>query len=378
MPQAFGRAPGLARRARRHRGAGGLRRRDHLPRAVGGLHAADPQPGPAAVEPGPARAAGPATPRPSRRRRRRHRPDAATEAVQILRTYPAILPKGYDFAPAGGAQRGARQHQGRRARPAAGLPRGPVPVVGGGRPALRQGPAREPRAAAHRGDPDGPRRGRRAHPARRSSTGASWRWTCCSRPGATGSPCTGSPARRATRSTCTPRSASSTTCGPASGPTTSTGARGRATRRSPARCRTCGCPTATPPAPRDSFALRVRRELVAEHLGIEPDDVPDDPDEVWDLHGGRGRRRSTTWYAGGAAPARPAPPAATQGAAQGHRRCAGGAAPGRGPGRPGVERPPGRLRRLSPPELTRAQLLWAPRLYDLFDPDGTVLRDDRI
>ena len=27
--------------------------------------------------------------------------EAATEAVQILRTYPAILPKGYDFAPAG-------------------------------------------------------------------------------------------------------------------------------------------------------------------------------------------------------------------------------------------------------------------------------------
>ena len=47
-------------------------------------------------------------------------------------------------------------------------------------------------------------------------------------------------------------------------------------------------------------------------------------------------------------------------------------------GEPGVERPPGRLRRLSPPELSRSQLLWAPRLYDVFDPDGTVLRDDRI
>ena len=47
-------------------------------------------------------------------------------------------------------------------------------------------------------------------------------------------------------------------------------------------------------------------------------------------------------------------------------------------GAAGVERPPGRLRRLSPPELSRTQLLWAPRLYDLFDPDGTVLRDDEI
>ncbi|WP_426562084.1 hypothetical protein ACPPVT_16395 [Angustibacter sp. McL0619] len=32
-------------------------------------------------------------------------------------------------------------------------------------------------------------------------------------------------------------------------------------------------------------------------------------------------------------------------------------------------RPPGRLRRLAPPELTDTQLRWAPRLYDLlFDP----------
>ena len=47
-------------------------------------------------------------------------------------------------------------------------------------------------------------------------------------------------------------------------------------------------------------------------------------------------------------------------------------------GADGVARPPGRLRRLSPPELTRGQLLWAPRLYDAFDPDGTILRDDAI
>jgi hypothetical protein len=43
-----------------------------------------------------------------------------------------------------------------------------------------------------------------------------------------------------------------------------------------------------------------------------------------------------------------------------------------------VERPPGRLRRLDPPTLTRLQALWAPRVYDLFDPDGTIGRDDRI
>jgi hypothetical protein len=49
-----------------------------------------------------------------------------------------------------------------------------------------------------------------------------------------------------------------------------------------------------------------------------------------------------------------------------------------GQGAAGVARPPGRLRRLEPPELTRAQLLWAPRLYDVFDPDGTIGRDDEI
>ena len=260
-------------------------------------------------------------------------------------------------------------------RPAAGLPRGPVPLVGGGRPALRQGAAREPRAAPHRGHPDAPRRGRRHHAARRSSTGASWRWTSCSRRAATGSPSTGSPARRATRSTCTPRSASSTTCGPAWARTTSTGAPGRATPRSPAPCRTSGCPTATRAAPRDSFALRVRRELVAEHLGIRPTTCPTTP-----TRSGTSWRPPPTaldeWYAGGPARAGAATCRAPRrreghlGALASPLRCVR-------PERRASSDRPGRLRRLSPPELTRTQLLWAPRLYDVFDPDGTVLRDDR-
>ena len=41
--------------------------------------------------------------------------------------------------------------------------------------------------------------------------------------------------------------------------------------------------------PRDAFALRLRRELVAEHVGIDPDEVPDDPDLAVGPHG-RGRR----------------------------------------------------------------------------------------
>ena len=83
------------------------------------------------------------------------------------------------------------------------------------------------------------------------------------------------------------------------------------------------------------------------------------------------------WYAGGHGPRGrrhlPRPSAPLKGTSVRWRRRSGAAS-----GSVGVERPPGRLRRLSPPELTRAQLLWAPRLYDLFDPDGTVLRDDRI
>jgi phosphatidylserine/phosphatidylglycerophosphate/cardiolipin synthase-like enzyme len=130
------------------------------------------------------------------------------------------------------------------------------------------------------------------------------------------------------------------------------------------------------PVPRDSFALRVRRELVGEHLGVAPDEVPDDPDEVWDLMA-RAATALDEWYAGGSAPRGhrhlPRPSGPFKGTSVRWRRRSGSSS-----GTPGVERPPGRLRRLSPPELTRAQLLWAPRLYDIFDPDGTVLRDDRI
>jgi hypothetical protein len=78
-------------------------------------------------------------------------------------------------------------------------------------------------------------------------------------------------------------------------------------------------------------------------------------------HGPRGRRHL------------PRPSAPLKGTAVHWRRRSGAWS-----GAEGVERPPGRLRRLSPPVLSRSQLLWAPRLYDLFDPDGTVLRDDRI
>ena len=131
------------------------------------------------------------------------------------------------------------------------------------------------------------------------------------------------------------------------------------------------------PAPHDSFALRAApragRRAPRHRAGrrarrpgcrVGPD-------------GGRGRRARRVvrrWRR----PARAAAPAAPQGAAEGHLGAL--APPRRGRG-PGLRASSGRrvgcagCRR---PELSRAQLLWAPRLYDVFDPDGTVLRDDQI
>ena len=124
------------------------------------------------------------------------------------------------------------------------------------------------------------------------------------------------------------------------------------------------------PAPRDAFARRLRRELVAEHVGLAPDEVPDDPMAVWDLMG-RTADALDAWY-GDRGPSRgrvhvPRPKAPLRGTAVRWRRRGRPAT-----GLAGVERPPGRLRRIGPPGLTRAQLLWAPRLYDVFDPNGTL------
>lgn len=129
-------------------------------------------------------------------------------------------------------------------------------------------------------------------------------------------------------------------------------------------------------APRDAFALRLRRELVAEHLGIEQDDVPDDPDELWELMA-QCADRLDTYYAAGHGPRGrrhvPRPKAPLKGTAVRWRRRSGALE-----GPRGTERPAGRLRRLDAPSLTRAQLLWAPRLYDLFDPDGTLGKAEDI
>ena len=129
-------------------------------------------------------------------------------------------------------------------------------------------------------------------------------------------------------------------------------------------------------APRDAFALRLRRELVAEHVGIAPEDVPDDPTSLWDLMG-QSADALDAWY-GDTGPSRgrvhvPRPSAPLRGTAVRWRRRAHPAT-----GASDSARPPGRLRRIGPPELTRAQRLWAPRLYDVFDPDGTLGLENRL
>ncbi|GIL35189.1 phospholipase D family protein [Phycicoccus sp. DTK01] len=123
-------------------------------------------------------------------------------------------------------------------------------------------------------------------------------------------------------------------------------------------------------APRDAFARRLRRELVGEHVGLAADEVPDDPMEVWELMS-RTADALDAWYGDGG-PSRgrvhvPRPKAPLKGTAVRWRRRGRPAL-----GAAGVPRPPGRLRRIGPPELGRWQELVAPRLYDLFDPNGTL------
>lgn len=142
------------------------------------------------------------------------------------------------------------------------------------------------------------------------------------------------------------------------------------------------------PAPEDSFARTLLRTLVAEHLGCRPDEVPEDPHELFDAMvacaealdawydgGGRDRQTGVRGRIAGRLPRRPVPvPRSVSRSVPGHdrrRRRVLERAIAFTAGDHAVQRPPGRLRRLEAPALTTAQLTWAPRLYDvLFDPDG--------
>ena len=194
---------------------------------------------------------------------------------------------------------------------------------------LHRGAARAPRPARDRGGADAPgrRRGSAGPPScwaggARCST---WRG---SRP--TGSRSTASRTTRARRSTCTPRPASSTTPGRRSAPTTSTAARGPTT-----------------PSSRPSWST-------------PPVTTPGGCGSPWPPSTSTAMTPTTTWRTASSRPGcsrrtPSAPRAWTAGTPAGEV----------GP------RPPGRLRRLDPPELgrlTRAIAL-APYLF-LHDPDG--------
>ncbi len=128
--------------------------------------------------------------------------------------------------------------------------------------------------------------------------------------------------------------------------------------------------------PSDAFTLRLRRELVAEHLEVEEGEVPDDVDALWDAMA-TSAAALDEWYARGQGPRGPRHlprvSAPFKGTAVPWRRRSGAAR-----GAEGVERPRGRLRRLDPPELTRLQRAWGARVYGVVDPDGTIASADEI
>ncbi|MCA1781124.1 MAG: phospholipase D family protein [Dermatophilaceae bacterium] len=139
------------------------------------------------------------------------------------------------------------------------------------------------------------------------------------------------------------------------------------------------------PSPPDAFPLRLRRTLCAEHLGVPESAVPHDPDELFDALVAAATRLDE-WYAAGAeAPqhllrrlrgSARIPRRVSPGRAR--RRVASRASTSRERSLSHAERPPGQLRALDPPELSRAKRLWAERLVGVIDPDGTVLREEEL
>lgn len=110
-------------------------------------------------------------------------------------------------------------------------------------------------------------------------------------------------------------------------------------------------------APVDAFARVLLRQLVAEHLGRSPDEVPEDPHELFDAMVACADALDEFY--------------ATEGSARRHGVRGMLSTRFRRPKRTATARPPGRLRRLAPPELSATELRWAPRLYDrVFDPEG--------
>jgi len=98
------------------------------------------------------------------------------------------------------------------------------------------------------------------------------------------------------------------------------------------------------PVDEDPFPVALRRELVAEHLGVPPDEVPTDGPAIFEAMVASAAALDA-WFDDN----------------------------GRG------ERPPGQLRRLARPSLTPTQRRWAAVLYDtVFDPDGGLGRESSL
>jgi phosphatidylserine/phosphatidylglycerophosphate/cardiolipin synthase-like enzyme len=139
------------------------------------------------------------------------------------------------------------------------------------------------------------------------------------------------------------------------------------------------------PAPADAFPLRLRRTLCAEHLGVPESEVPDDPDELFEALIASAERLDE-WYASGAGGPRgrlrrfvTSPPIPRRlGRGRARRRTATEATSGHERATAFGERPPGHLRSLDPPALSRAERLWSERLLGVIDPDGTVLREEKL
>ncbi|TIC82664.1 phospholipase D family protein [Nocardioides sp. GY 10127] len=153
------------------------------------------------------------------------------------------------------------------------------------------------------------------------------------------------------------------------------------------------------PAPADAFPRVLLRTLAAEHLGCEPEAVPEDPHALFDAMVACADALDE-WFAGGVADPAPDPESGVRGRVvrrvvgarphvrdqlaarvparlatswQRQARLRADAEAHGTIGRAGAAatRPPGRLRRLAPPVLTPAQERWAKPLYELvFDPDG--------
>lgn len=141
-------------------------------------------------------------------------------------------------------------------------------------------------------------------------------------------------------------------------------------------------------APDDSFPVRLRRTLCAEHLGISEDEVPDDPIELFDALVACADDLDN-WYSSGAASSRGRVLTAAYrvhdrrrrlpGAKRRHRqRVADAAAAGHERSGGADTRPPGRLRALGVPDLSRAKQTLGQSMYALIDPDGTITRDESL